>query len=84
MNQQMLILMGAVVILAAFGIMAPYLTPRRYYFGLTVATGFRESGTGRAICRVYNVAIMIAAISAATLMITLPKTLRLRQFCWFR
>ena len=74
MNQQMLISLGTVVILATFGIMAPYLTPRRYYFGLTVAPGFRESDTGRAIRRVYNVAIAIAAISAAALMISLPET----------
>jgi uncharacterized membrane protein len=74
MNQLMWVLLGTVIILAAFGILAPYLTPRRYYFGLTVAPGFRESDAGRAIRRVYNVAIAIAAISAATLMSALPET----------
>ena len=72
MNQLAWVSMGMVVILAACGFLAPYLTPRRYYFGMTVAPGFRESDTGRAVRSFYNAAIMIAAISAAALMIALP------------
>ncbi len=66
--------MGTIILLAAAGILARFLTPRRYYFGLTVAPEFPESETGRAIRRVYTVAIEIAAISAAALMIALPRT----------
>jgi uncharacterized membrane protein len=73
MNQLILTSMGMVIVLAACGILAPYLTPRRYYFGMTVAPGFRESENGRAVRRAYNTAILIAAISAVTLMIALPK-----------
>jgi hypothetical protein len=51
MNELTLVPLGTVIVLGAFSVLAPSLTPRRYYFGLTVAPGFRESESGRAIRR---------------------------------
>ena len=71
MNELTLISMSTLIVLGAFSILAPFLTPRRYYFGLTVAPGFPESETGRAIRRGYVSAVAIATILAAALVAAL-------------
>jgi uncharacterized membrane protein len=73
MNELTWVPFGTLIVLGAFGVLAPSLTPRRYYFGLTVAHGFRESETGQAIRRSYVTAIKIATVAAAALMVALPQ-----------
>ncbi len=74
MNELTLISMITPIVLGAFSILAPFLTPRRYYFGLTVAPGFPESETGRSIRRGYVSAVAIATILAVAVMAALPQT----------
>ena len=71
MNEPTLISMSTLLVLGAFSILAPFLTPRRYYFGLTVAPGFPESEAGRAIRRGYVSAVAIATALAAALVAAL-------------
>jgi uncharacterized membrane protein len=73
MNEPTLISMITLLVLGAFSILAPFLTPRRYYFGLTVAPGFPESEAGRAIRRGYVSAVAIATALAAALVAVLPQ-----------
>jgi uncharacterized membrane protein len=72
MNELTLIPLGTLVILGAAFMLLPMLTPRRYYFGLTVDPGFPETEAGRAIRRGYLSAVGIALILAAALIAAFP------------
>ena len=72
MNELTLIPIGTLVILGAVSMLLPMLTPRRYYFGLTVEPGFPESEPGRGIRRGYLSAVGIALILAAAFIVAFP------------
>jgi uncharacterized membrane protein len=73
MNELTWVPLVTLIVLGAFSVLAPSLTPRGYYFGLTVAPEFRDSETGRAIRRGYVTAIKVATVGAAAAMVALPK-----------
>jgi uncharacterized membrane protein len=60
------------VIIAGVVMLAPTFTPRRYYFGLTVAPGFYETEAGRAIRRGYIYAVAGALALALAVIIAFP------------
>jgi uncharacterized membrane protein len=72
MNELTWVPIGTLVILGAVSMLLPRLTPRRYYFGLTVEPGFPESEVGRGIRRGYLSAVGIALVLAAALIVAFP------------
>lgn len=49
----------------------PHLSPRRYFFAITVAPGFPSSEGGRTILRAYHVAVLISVLLSAAVVFAL-------------
>jgi len=52
-------------------LMLPHLSPRQYFFAVTVPAGFARTETGRSISRLYHWGIVAAALLSALLMLLL-------------
>jgi uncharacterized membrane protein len=66
----------ALVTLAVSGVLVlltPTFSPRRYYFGVTVAPDFPRSEAGRAIRLVYVLAVLAALIAALAILLAFPR-----------
>lgn len=72
MNGFRLISAGTAALLGLSMSLAPSLTPRRYYFGLTVAPEFRRSETGRAIHQQFLFFTIAATLISVLLDLFLP------------
>ena len=53
-------------------LLLPYMTPRRYFFGITVAPDFFDSAPGRAIRRGYMIAVGVGVAIAIGLAYVIP------------
>jgi uncharacterized membrane protein len=65
-------MLGFIVLVAVSSQLAPYLTSRDIFFGVTVAREFRESAIARRISRHYALEIWLVAAAAAAIVVTSP------------
>jgi len=72
MNDATLVSLTVLALLGAVMMLLPALTPRRYYFGLTVAPEFRDSHEGRAIQREFHYVVAVALVLTAVAVVALP------------
>jgi uncharacterized membrane protein len=65
-------MLGFIALVATSSHLAPYLTRRDIFFGVTVAPGFRDGPTARRVSRQYAAEIWLLAIAAAAFVVTSP------------
>lgn len=69
MNSVVLLAMPVVAFAGALMLIMPHLSPRRFFFAVTVAPGFPSSEPGRAIARFYHLGVVVAIAVAAALVL---------------
>ena len=65
-------ILGFIALVALSSVLAPQLTRRDIFFGVTVAPGFRDGDVARAISRRYALEVWFLAVVAALLAVTAP------------
>ena len=68
-------MVGFIVLVAVSSHLAPYLTRRDIFFGVTVPSGFRDGSIGRSVSRRYAAEIWFLAVVAAAVIVTSPMPL---------
>ena len=68
----MITMLGFIALVALSSHLAPYLTRRDIFFGVTVSRAFREGPLARKISRQFAVEIWLLAIAAGALVVTAP------------
>jgi uncharacterized membrane protein len=65
-------MLGFITLVAISSHLAPYLTRREIFFGVTVSPGFREGPIARKVSRRYAVEVWLLAVAAAAIVATSP------------
>jgi len=65
-------MLGFIVLVAISSHLAPYLTRREIFFGVTISRTFREGPLARRVSRLYAVEIWLLAIAAGAFVVTAP------------
>jgi uncharacterized membrane protein len=65
-------MLGFIALVALASHLAPYVTRRDIFFGITVSSGFRDEPAGRSISRRYAAEVWVLAIVAAALTVSSP------------
>lgn len=68
-------MLGFIALVAMSSHLAPHVTRRDIFFGVTVSRGFREGPLARKISRRYAVEVWLVAMAAAALVVTSPMPL---------
>ena len=68
-------MLGFITLMAVAMHLAPQLTHRDIFFGVTVPAGFREGSVARAVSRRYAIEIWLLAMIAAAIVVTSPMPL---------
>jgi len=68
-------MLGFIALVATSSQLAPYLTPRDIFFGVTVSPEFRAGAFARRVSRRYAVEVWLLAIAAAAIVVTSPMPL---------
>ena len=71
MNSVLLISLSMLGFAGAIMLLLPYISPRRYFFAITVPPGFPRTDEGRAISRFYQWCVLLDIAGAAVLMFLL-------------
>jgi hypothetical protein len=65
-------MLGFIALVAISPHLAPYLTRREIFFGVTVSRSFREGPLARMVSRRYAVEVWLLAATAAAIVVTSP------------
>jgi uncharacterized membrane protein len=68
-------MLGFIALVALSSHLAPYLTRREIFFGVTVPPGFRDGPVGRSVSRRYAAEVWLLALVATALVATTPMPL---------